>query len=174
MVSTVEPRKGHEQVLDAFEQLWDSGFDANLVIVGKQGWHVEALINRLRTHPEVGGRLLWLEGVSDEFLGQIYSTSTCLIVASKGEGFGLPLIEAAQHGLPIIARDLPVFREVAGDHAYYFNGQQAPELARTISEWKKHYEQGTHPHSESMPWLTWKQSADQLANILLPTTVFNH
>lgn len=44
-------------------------------------------------------------------------SSTCLIAASFGEGFGLPLIEAAQHGLPIMARDIAVFREVAKEYA---------------------------------------------------------
>ena len=56
--------------------------------------------------------MLWLEGISDEYLDKVYAASTCLIAASEGEGFGLPLIEAAQHKLPIIARDIPVFREV--------------------------------------------------------------
>lgn len=41
MVGTLEPRKGHQQVLDAFELLWDSGIDVNLVVVGKVGWMSE-------------------------------------------------------------------------------------------------------------------------------------
>lgn len=50
---TLEPRKGHAQVLDAFEQLWPLGVDANLVIVGKQGWMVDELVARLRSHLEL-------------------------------------------------------------------------------------------------------------------------
>lgn len=167
MVSTVEPRKGHEQVLNAFEQLWNDGYKANLVIVGKQGWKVDELAKRLRKHPEAGKRLIWLEGISDEFLEQVYAASTCLIVASKGEGFGLPLIEAAQHGLPIIARDLPVLREVAGEHAFYFGGHHADDLANAVRHWTALHESGKHPRSDDMPWLTWKESADQLLNIVL-------
>lgn len=94
MVGTVEPRKGHVQVFEAFEQLWRSGIDTNLVIVGKEGWLIERLVDRLRMHPELGKRLFWLEGISDEYLEKIYAASTCLIAASYGEGFGLPLIEA--------------------------------------------------------------------------------
>lgn len=168
MVSTVEPRKEHEQVLNAFEQLWACDSDVNLVIVGKQGWRVDSLVHRLRNHPQAGTRLLWLEGVSDEYLETIYGACTCLIVASRGEGFGLPLIEAAQHRLPIIARDLPVLHEVAGEHAFYFNGYNAEDLALAVQHWMKLRDDGLHPPSERMPWLTWKESADQLLRIVLP------
>jgi len=168
MVGTLEPRKGHTQVLDAFEQFWQSDADSNLVIVGKQGWMLESLIRRLRAHPERNVRLFWLEGISDEYLEKVYAASTCLIAASFGEGFGLPLIEAAQHKMPIIARDIPVFREVAGDYAFYFNSEKAEGLAQTIQEWLKLYKKDNHPRSDAMPWLTWKESADQLLKLIIP------
>ncbi len=161
-VGTIEPRKGYAQTVSAFEQLWANGVDANLVIVGKQGWMVEALTKRLRQHPELGKRLFWLEGISDEYLEKIYAVSTCLITASEGEGFGLPLIEAAQHGLSIIARDIPVFREVAGDHAFYFKGAMPGDLTNSLTNWLKLYETNKYPTSSGMPWLTWKESAGQL------------
>lgn len=167
MVGTLEPRKGHAQVLAAFEQLWASGTSATLVIVGKQGWMVEALVEQLREHPERGQRLFWLEGVSDEYLEKIYRGSTCLIAASEGEGFGLPLIEAARHKVPILARDVPVFREVAGEHASYFKGDDPDGLALAIKDWLKLYAQGRHPKSDGMPWLTWAQSVERLKAILL-------
>lgn len=162
MVGTLEPRKGHAQTLDAFELLWAAGVQANLVIVGKHGWLVDELAPRLTKHPEFGKRLLWLEGASDEYLEHLYNECDCLIAASYGEGFGLPLIEAAQYKLPIIARDLPVFREVAGEHAWYFAGVDAQDIADSLAQWLKLFEQGQHPRSEGMPWLTWKGSAQQL------------
>jgi len=162
MVGTIEPRKGHAQALAAFEQLWGDGIDVNLVIVGKQGWMVEELIEKLRHHPELGKQLFWLEGISDEYLEKVYAASTCLIAASEGEGFGLPLIEAAQHKLPIIARDIPVFREVAGKHAFYFDGKANSELATVIQDWLKRYKSNEYPSSEEMPWLTWFESASSL------------
>jgi len=128
---------------------------------------VEQLVERLRTHPERNKRLFWLDGVSDEYLEEIYAASTCLLAASYGEGFGLRLIEAAQHKLPIIARDIPVFREVAGDYAFYFSGQDATDVADAIMEWLRLYETQSYPKSDGMPWLTWKESAAQLvANIV--------
>ncbi len=166
-VGTVEPRKGYTQILAAFEQLWSEGVDANLIIVGNQGWKMEALAEKLSAHRERGKHLFWLEGISDEYLEKIYAASTCLIAASEGEGFGLPLIEAAHHRLPIIARDIPVFREVAGDHAFYFKGLEPQALRDAVRQWLELDKQGKAPQSDNMPRQTWKQSAEQLLKIVL-------
>lgn len=166
MVSTIEPRKGYAQALTAFELLWAKGHDVNLIIVGKRGWLVEETTRRLASHSENDQRLFWLEGISDEYLERVYQESQCLIAASEGEGFGLPLIEAAQHKLPIIARDIPVFREVAGGHAYYFQADQPAELAQAIESWLVLYKADQHPKSNNMPWLTWRESAAQLLKAL--------
>lgn len=179
MVGTIEPRKGYLQTIDAFTTLWAKGQDVNLVIVGKEGWKglLEAMrrdipqtLERLRHHPELNQRLFWLEGISDEHLEKVYAASSCLIAASYGEGFGLPLIESTQHKLPIIARDIPVFREVAGEHAYYFSGATTEDLAQTIENWLVLKEHGQHPDSSAIPWLSWKHSAQQLLDALgIPT-----
>ncbi|WP_346308585.1 glycosyltransferase [Limnohabitans sp.] len=166
MVGTLEPRKGHAFVLDAFELLWQRGVNASLMIVGKQGWMVETLVERLRHHPDLNKRLFWFESISDEQLEAAYAKSACLIAASYGEGFGLPLIEAAQHKLPIIARDIPVFREVAGEHAFYFNSTNPEQLSLSLEQWLVLYALNKHPHSDNMPWLTWKQSAIQYLEAL--------
>lgn len=175
MVGTVEPRKGHLQAIAAFDQLWKQGMNVNLAIVGKEGWKdlpeemrrtIPQIVDALRHHPECGKRLFWLEGISDEFLEKVYATSTCLIAASEGEGFGLPLIEAAQHKLSIIARDIPVFREVAREHAYYFSGGKPADLALAVENWYSQFETAHHPISEHMPWLTWKESTDRLKQIM--------
>ena len=166
MVGTIEPRKGHAQTLAAFEKLWLEGQNLSLVLVGKQGWMVEELVEKLRHHPEQGKRLFWLEGISDEYLEQIYAVSTCLIAASEGEGFGLPLIEAAQHKLPIIARDIPVFKEVAGEYAFYFSGKSCNNLSDAIKKWLILYANKEQPSSVELPYLTWAQSANKLKNAL--------
>lgn len=167
LVGTIEPRKGYNQVLKAFEILWEHGLDINLIIVGKKGWGVDELINKLNTHPENKHRLFWLEGISDEYLEKIYATSTCLIAASHGEGFGLPLIEAAQHQIPIIARDIPVFKEVAGEGAFYFKATCGEDLAIKIKEWLNLYTDKKIPKSSTITWHTWKESAKDLSSKLL-------
>lgn len=167
MVGTVEPRKGQAQGLAAFEQLWEQGVDVNLVIVGKHGWMVDKLAARMNDHAEKGKRLFWLAGVSDEMLMKLYAGSSALLAPSEGEGFGLPLIEAAQHGIPIIARSIPVFREVAGEHAFYFDGLDAADLASAVVDWLALWRAGTAPASSGMPWLTWDQSARQVVDAVV-------
>jgi glycosyltransferase involved in cell wall biosynthesis len=165
-VGTLEPRKGHVQTLAAFELLWSQQVDVNLVIVGKKGWMVEDLASRINVHPELGKRLFWLDGISDEYLEGVYKASACLVSASEGEGFGLPLIEAAKQHLPILVRDLPVFREVAGDHAFYFKGLAAQDLALAIETWLNLYRSKHVPDSKRIAILTWAQSAQQLIKLL--------
>lgn len=162
MVGTIEPRKSYAQAVDAFDNLWGKGRDANLVIVGKVGWHQEALVERLRSHPMLNKRLFWLEGVSDEYLERVYNSSSALLAASEYEGFGLPLIEAAQHKLPIVARDIPVFREVAGEHAFWFRAADGVALCDALEAWLELHKRNAMPKSEAMPWLTWDQSTAQL------------
>jgi glycosyltransferase involved in cell wall biosynthesis len=167
MVGTVEPRKGHTQALAAFELLWERGVDVNLVIVGKQGWMVEKLVEHMADHPEKSKRLFWLPGISDEMLLKLYAGSAALLQPSEGEGFGLPLIEAAQHNVPIIARNLAVFREVAGEHAHYFEGLAPSDLAGAVEEWLVLQREGKAPVSGGMPWLTWDQSAQQVLDAIV-------
>ncbi|MBS7807675.1 glycosyltransferase family 1 protein [Variovorax sp. PCZ-1] len=174
MVGTIEPRKGQMQTLKAFDLLWKSGEKVNLVMVGKSGWNVDLLSEMLRIHPERNKRLFWLEGVSDEFLEKVYANSSCLIAASEGEGFGLPLIEAAQNRLPIIARDIPVFREVAGSHAAYFSGLEPEALADTVMNWLAKDREGGTPQSTHMPWLTWTQSTHDLLGVFLGGNWYQH
>jgi glycosyltransferase involved in cell wall biosynthesis len=167
MVGTVEPRKGHAQALAAFELLWAGGAQINLVIVGKQGWMVDKLVERMAAHPEREARLFWLAGASDEMLLRLYGSVAALLAPSEGEGFGLPLIEAAQHGVPIIARGLPVFREVAGVHAHYFEGLEPGALADAVTAWLALDAAGAAPPSTALPWLSWRDSADQLVAAVL-------
>lgn len=170
MVGTLEPRKGHAQVLAGFEAMWAAGQAVNLVIVGKRGWLVDTLVERLSHHPRAADSLFWLEGISDEYLDRVYAACTCLIAASEGEGFGLPLIEAARHGIPILARDIAVFREVAGDHALYFSGARAQDIQDAVTQWRGLQARGLTHTSSGMPWLTWEESAHQLLQALDLTT----
>ncbi len=172
MVGTVEPRKGHQLALASLEKLWAAGIDLNLIIVGKQGWNVDAVSKKLRAHRESGRRLFWLSDTSDETLAKLYQTSSALLAASEGEGFGIPLIEAARHKLPIIARDIPVFREVAGDCAFYFGTSTPESLAADLRSWLELYSKAAAPSSEGLRFLTWKESAEQLANVVLGERIY--
>lgn len=175
MVGTIEPRKGHLQTIAAFERLWAAGVEINLVIVGKQGWTdlpddqrrtIPKILDTIQRHPLKNKHLFWLQGISDQYLEKVYAAADCLIAASEAEGFGLPLIEAAQHGLSVIARDIVVFREVAGDHAFYFSGNEPEELANAVTRWLDLYRNEQQPRSDVMPWNTWRQSCEQLIRVI--------
>jgi len=166
MVGTVEPRKGYEQVVKAFELLWRVNHEIQLVIVGKKGWMFEKLAECLQGHKELNKRLFWLENLSDEGLEKLYAAADGVVMASEGEGFGLPLIEAAQYGCPILVRDLPVFREVAGNHATYFSGNSPTQLADKLKVWIANLKNGSAIQSTGMPWCTWKESVTQIVGLL--------
>ena len=164
-VSTLEPRKGYRQALAAFERLWERNIDVNFVIVGRQGWNVEDLAEKITRHPENGRRLFWLRGISDEFLNRVYAASSCVLFASEAEGFGLAVAEGAGHGKPLILRDMPVFREIAGDGATYFSGRSAEELADCLEEWLHDGPNGT-PAGTDIHVQSWDESAAMLLSRL--------
>ena len=166
-VATLEPRKRQSQILDACESLWDEGLDINLVLVGKPGWKTENLVKRLANHSENGKRLFWLDGIDDANLEQVYKASSALIAASINEGFGLPLIEAARHGKPLIVRDIPIFREVAGESAYYFEGNGRIDLANALKTWLRLYKSDGQPASHQLKWMSWRESSDELKEKLI-------
>ncbi len=166
IVGTVEPRKGHAFVLDAMERLWARGVPVHLVIAGKPGWRVDTLAQRLREHPEAGKRLVWLQKLDDAELAHRYAEAHGLIMASEAEGFGLPLVEAALHGVPILARDLPVFREVAGAHARYFASGDAERFALAIETWAAELRTGMAPDSRGIELLTWAQASERFATLV--------
>jgi glycosyltransferase involved in cell wall biosynthesis len=163
MVGTVEPRKGHRQVLEAFDRWWQGGAQVILLIAGKQGWDMADTAHAIQQHPQYQRLLFWFDQIDDPSLQQAYERSSALIMASEGEGFGLPLIEAAHYALPIIARDLPVFREIAGGFASYFPvNASAPVLQRHLQDWLALYLRDDHPQSTGLPYLSWAQSTAQL------------
>jgi alpha-1,2-rhamnosyltransferase len=160
-VSTLEPRKGYSVALDAMERLWREGVDVRYVIVGRHGWNANGLARRIVSHAEFGRRLFWLRDASDAELRDLYEHARGLIFPSVAEGFGLALIEAAHYGLPIIASDIPVFREIGGDAISYFDvadSEMLSERARECLAAPK-----TPP---SIPFMTWRQSTEGLLDII--------
>ncbi|WP_275546422.1 MULTISPECIES: glycosyltransferase family 4 protein [unclassified Pseudomonas] len=162
MVSTVEPRKNHAYLLDAFELLWADGADVCLCIIGKIGWKCEALIERIKRHPQYGKRLFMFNDVNDKSLEFAYSNARALVFPSHAEGFGLPLVEAMQRGLPVMASDIPVFREVGQDFMAYFDLHDPASLVERIKAFEL---SGRFPAAravEHWQWVDWAAAADQL------------
>ncbi|HIQ17358.1 MAG TPA: glycosyltransferase family 1 protein [Novosphingobium capsulatum] len=136
MVGTLEPRKGHADVLAAFNHLWQEGANEKLVLVGKMGWQVNELREAILHHPEHGRRLFWFDDVDDVELHDLYEKCSGGIIASHAEGFGLPLIETLSHGKPVLARDLAIFHPHAGAGVNFFPAKaDTPTLLACLRLW---------------------------------------
>ncbi len=167
MVSTVEPRKMYDQAVPAFNMLKKRGADITLDIVGREGWKVKKTVNMIKGSPYFGTSLFWHKnGISDEDLARLYEKADAVIVASKWEGFGLAVTEGAYYGKPLILRDIPIFREIAGDNAFYFSGYEPEDLARAIEEWLPLFRTGKAPSSAGIRLTTWQDHTDRLLEIL--------
>lgn len=160
MVGTIEPRKGCAVVLDAFERLWQNGRNDRLVIIGKIGWHVDDLMDRLNCHPEIGRRLFLIHNANDVMLKQAFDAADAAIMASTVEGFGLPLVEALYRQLPAIVSDIPVFREIAGDAALYFSLDDACDLVRAVIEMEQRSLE-FQTAASAFEWIDWSQAIEQ-------------
>lgn len=113
-VGTIEPRKNHRLLLDVWRSLAAHLGDAcpKLVIVGQTGPMTGDLLASLVTDPALRAHVVHRPKCRDEDLAMLMRDARALLVPSMAEGFGLPFVEALQAGTPVIASDLPVFREI--------------------------------------------------------------
>jgi glycosyltransferase involved in cell wall biosynthesis len=103
VVGTLEPRKNQRLVIEAFDRLARRHPDLGLVLVGKEGWLVQDLVDDVRGHPLAGRRLLWLEGVDDARLAWLYQHAFLAVAPSRYEGLGVPVMEALHHGCATVS-----------------------------------------------------------------------
>ncbi|GAB6078981.1 glycosyltransferase family 4 protein [Hydrogenobaculum acidophilum] len=161
MVGTIEPRKNHMLVLKAFHKMWEEGESSTLVIVGRIGWKYEEVLNFINTSPFKNKKLFFLEEVKDEELEYLYQHTKALIMASYREGFGLPVIEAMVRGVPVIASDIPVFREIASDYPTYFDPYNQDSLISAIKSSKN-----LERKPANIKLNTWEDTTRAIANII--------
>lgn len=114
-VGTVEPRKRHRLMLEAFERLWATGRDFRFVILGGPGAEEHGLIDRLR-ELSATSRLTWIERPDDAIVAGELSRASALLFPSEGEGYGLPPLEALALGCPVVVvEDLPALDGLPSD-----------------------------------------------------------
>lgn len=121
--------KNFETLLRAYQTSRVRG-RATLLAVGPP-WSQDEKV-RLR-NMGLGEFVRVIEHPSDDDLRLLYSGSCAFVFPSYGEGFGLPLLEAMACGAPILAADIEVFREVAGDSALYFDPASAGDLSYKLT-----------------------------------------
>lgn len=165
-VGTIEPKKGHVVALDAFEKLWSNNVDVSLCIIGRVGWMVGDLMERIKNHQQYGKKLFLIEQPSDNELAYCYENAEALVFPSFAEGFGLPLIEAASYKLPLILSDIPIFKEIAQENAIYFTSKNSDSLSKAIKKYIVLKSEKKIPKSENVKINTWEDSLEELLNVL--------
>ena len=165
MVGTIEPRKNYELVLKTFTKLWRRGIKIKLCILARGRTSSEFMIKQIKNHSEFGRKLVLFEDVEDDALQYSYQNAKAMIVASQGEGFGLPIVEAACYRLPVICSDIPVFHEIAGDHAIYFTHKE-DSLAKSILTFINSTEKDKLPDSSRMELETWDDTARRVHSMI--------
>ena len=169
IVSTVEARKNHKYVLDAFDSLWEQGVDVTLNLVGKPSPTGEPSLQRIRKHKMLNEKLFYWDNLHDTGLKYCYKQSKMLLYPSIIEGFGLPIIESLSYDLPVMASDIPIHREIGKEHISYFNLSNSNDLVQTVIA----YEEGLIPEpivQDGYRWINWRQSIQQLTNCIIQQT----
>ncbi len=127
-VSTIEPRKNLETLVDAYERLRERGaYDGALVVVGRIGWKSESLVTRLR-----GAGIVHLDYLPAAQLATVYEKAEAFVFPSIYEGFGFPLLEAMSRGVPSIAARSSSLPEIGGDAVLYFDPTDVEALTSQL------------------------------------------
>lgn len=158
IVSTIEPRKNHAFLLDAFELAWNEGVNARLAIIGKVGWMCEPLVERIRSHRRFGRDLFMFNDANDAEVAFTYENARAMVFPSIAEGFGLPIVESLSRHLPVLASDIPVHREVGGNFCTYFPLASPARLAELIRQSVRDTDFLKRPAPGEFSWPTWQES----------------
>jgi glycosyltransferase involved in cell wall biosynthesis len=161
-VGTIEPRKNIDFALDLFDALAARGLDFQWHFVGAHGWSSEKTARRIQNHPEFGHRLQWWTDLADAELEWCYERAAALVAVSRGEGFGLPLLEARLRGLPVFASDIAVFREVLGGEGRYLPLGSAALAAAALEDFLQGVPPAAGRGEPSRMARSWEESAREL------------
>jgi hypothetical protein len=132
MVSTLEPRKNHLLLLEAWERLkYTSLPGLKLIVVGSPGWDYKSVLAAFRPWAE-RGELFHLSAVPSFELRLLYKHATATVCPSLAEGFDYTGIEAMRSGGVVASSDIPVHREIYGDASIYFNPYSTEDAAAVI------------------------------------------
>lgn len=132
MVSTLEPRKNHLLLIEAWERLKYTFMpNLKLVVVGSAGWGHKPILNAFRPWAE-RGELYYLNNVPSAELRLLYKHAAATICPSFAEGFGYTGVEAMQSGSVVVSSDIPVHREIYRNGSEYFNPYSTEDAASVI------------------------------------------
>ncbi|MCT7982337.1 glycosyltransferase [Laspinema sp. A4] len=133
-LSTLEPRKNIEGVIQAFAKLLreQNIEQLNLVLVGSKGWDFNTIFTEIENHKWIQKRIFVTGYVADEDLAALYSGALVFVYPSFYEGFGLPPLEAMQCGVPVITSNTSSLPEVVGDAGIMMDPTDIEGLSQAI------------------------------------------
>ena len=117
MVGTLEPRKNHAFVLQLWQRMldeWNAAEIPHLLVIGQIGWMCGPVVHQLKADERMKQHVHLMTDCDDARLGHYLRHARAMLFPSHAEGYGLPLLEAMDLGVPVLTSPLPVFREVAG------------------------------------------------------------
>ncbi|QHK19219.1 glycosyltransferase [Pseudarthrobacter psychrotolerans] len=114
-----------------------------------------------------GAKVVFHNGVTDDEYAVLLKRATALVSLSRAEGYGLPLVEAMALGTPVIASDIPIFREVGGDAATYVDPASPEEFAAAVQKLRDdaHWQQVSRRSVARAREFSWDESAQQLVDV---------
>ncbi len=132
-VGNIEPRKNLVALVTAYMQLPERlRKQYSLVLAGGKGWNDAEIVRAIKTAQDQGHDILTTGYVTDEQKAALYQNAAMLVLPSHYEGFGMQILEAMNYGVPAAVSNIPVFHEVAGDAALYFDQNNPKAIAETI------------------------------------------
>lgn len=162
-VGTIEPRKNLSFILDAFDHgLFDKNI--SLVFAGRIGWNVEELVKRINSHSQKDRKFFYFYGLNDASIDYLYKNALVVALPTYDEGFGLPIVEAFEKGVPVVSSDRPVLREVGGNLADYFPVNDEKTFSDLILRYAEDetWRQERAENLRNYKKVTWKETAENI------------
>lgn len=171
MLGTIEPRKNHWLMLQLWRQLIErlGGAAPRLVIIGQRGWLCQNVVDMLERCEVLKGFVFEKTGCSDAELASWLGHSQALLFPTFAEGYGMPLAEALALGVPVIASDLPAFREIAGDIPDYVDPLDGHRWAELVLEYAQPQSQMRRSQCQKMAGFslpTWEAHFQQVEALM--------
>lgn len=133
-VGTLEPRKNLSKLVEAYAQLMlDINWSGKLVLAGKKGWYFTDLLNIVKDYG-LENKVVFTDYVTDEEKFSLIKGTSCFYFVSKYEGFGLPILEAMQMGVPVLTANVSSMPEVAGKAAVMVDPESKSQIAGALRE----------------------------------------
>ncbi|MCK5490292.1 MAG: glycosyltransferase family 4 protein [Candidatus Pacebacteria bacterium] len=166
-VGVIQPRKNIIRLIEAFEIVKVENQELKLVIVGKRGWQADAIYKRAK-ESHFAKDIIFSGGVDDEYLCSLYINAMVFILPSLYEGFGMPVLEAMNYGVPCVVGNNSSLAEISGDSALLVDSNDSSDIAKKITmlcndENLRH--EFSRKGAERLENFNWKKSAKQTLEV---------